>query len=499
MSRSLRVSLTHISFVKQAVNRKGFARQKDLAEYLQLSLSTINHFLNGKPVDNLNFIEICENLDLDYEKIADFTTTADNHKNVSNFSENQKTFEDCLSQCSNESLREALKLSFSVIKNLLSNHFFDVQNWEKISNQLNFNHEEVGDLGIDNVQANTSLNQSNISNLSKDKKMFEHYIERSSTEDRCYETISQPGSLLRIKASKRMGKSLLIDRILMEATNNNCQSVYLNVLEASEIISSSPNSLNEFLRWFCTMISRQLELTGELNDYWQDDLGSISNCTIYFQECLLPQINSPLVLALDEVDRIFDASFADNFLGMLRGWHDKAKSRPLWQKLRLVVAHSTEAYLPLNINHSPFNVGVPIELPEFNSEQIQQLAQQQGVIWDNLQVQQLISLLGGHPYLVQRAIYYLKNEQCLFQEMLEKSHTEEGIYSSHLRAHWLNLQQYPELLEAIKQVVEAHEPVRLETTLAFKLQSLGLVFFEGNNVKPRCNLYARYFQERFSL
>ncbi len=32
-----------------------------------------------------------------------------------------------------------------------------------------------------------------------------------------------------------------------------------------------------------------------------------------------------------------------------------------------MVVHSTEVYSSLDINHSPFNVGFPIELPEFNS------------------------------------------------------------------------------------------------------------------------------------
>lgn len=74
MSRSLKVSPQYIKQVKLALRRNRFARQIDLAEDLQLSRSTIGNFLNGKPVDYLNFYEICQKLGQDLEKIADFSS-----------------------------------------------------------------------------------------------------------------------------------------------------------------------------------------------------------------------------------------------------------------------------------------------------------------------------------------------------------------------------------------------------------------------------------------
>lgn len=52
--------------------------------------------------------------------------------------------------------------------------------------------------------------------------------------------------------------------------------------------------------------------------------------------------------------------------------------------MRLVVIHSTEVYVTLQLNQSPFsNVGFPIELPNFNSEQVQELAKRYGLTWEN--------------------------------------------------------------------------------------------------------------------
>jgi hypothetical protein len=288
-----------------------------------------------------------------------------------------------------------------------------------------------------------------------------------------------------------MGKTLLIDKILHQATQQNYRTVRLSLLLADGAVLTS---LDKFLRWFCVVVCKQLGLPTQLDDSWEEGLGSNYNCTMYFEDHLLPKINSPLVLALDEVDRIFSyPEIAEDFFGLLRAWHEEARSRSIWQKLRLVVAHSTEVYIPLNINRSPFNVGVPIELPELTPEQVQDLAERQGLNWDTSQVMELMSLVAGHPYLVQRAIYYLTRSEITFEQLLQTAYTESGIYSDHLRGHLCNLQQHSELATAMKKVVDATTSGQLEPMLAFKLQSLGLIKLDGNCVNTRCQLYSQYF------
>ncbi|TVP67917.1 MAG: XRE family transcriptional regulator [Leptolyngbya sp. LCM1.Bin17] len=63
--RSLKVHPTQIAQVKAAYGRSGCFNQKDLAEELGLSLDTLSKFLNGKPVDRMNALQICDRLSLD--------------------------------------------------------------------------------------------------------------------------------------------------------------------------------------------------------------------------------------------------------------------------------------------------------------------------------------------------------------------------------------------------------------------------------------------------
>jgi hypothetical protein len=166
----------------------------------------------------------------------------------------------------------------------------------------------------------------------------------------------------------------------------------------------------------------------------------------------------------------------------------------LWEKLRLVVVHSTEVYIPLNVNQSPFNVGLPIELPEFTSEQVYDLTQRHGLNWNASQVQQLMSIVGGHPYLVRVALYHIAAGQLTLDQLLQIASTEAGLYGDHLRRHLWTLQQHPQLAAAFTKVVTSCEAVELESVLAFKLHSMGLVQLRGNQVTPRFELYRQYFR-----
>ncbi|BAZ67705.1 hypothetical protein NIES4106_24620 [Fischerella sp. NIES-4106] len=319
------------------------------------------------------------------------------------------------------------------------------------------------------------------------------YVQRNSIEIICYETIVKPGSLIRIKAPKLMGKTSLINTILDHVNQYNYHTIYLDLSSVNHEILIN---LDKLLRWLCCMVGKKLNLENKLPDYWDTDiLGSNDNCTAYFEEYLLTEIDSPLVLSLDNLDKIFSyTEVIEDFLGMLRSWHEKGKILEIWQKLRLVIAHSTEVYIPLDINQSPFNAGVPIELLEFDHKQIRDLACLHNLKWDNTQVETLVSMIGGHPYLVRLAMYEVSSGNVTLEQLLQESTTEAGIYSNHLRGYLQLLQEVPELAQAFKMVVISPEPVELDSMQIYKLHSMGLVRRQDNYVMPRCDLYREYFQ-----
>jgi hypothetical protein len=324
------------------------------------------------------------------------------------------------------------------------------------------------------------------------------YIERVPYEQQCYTAIAQPGALIRLKAPRQMGKTSLMARILDRARDMGYRTVPLSFQHADRVVFAN---LNELLRWFCARIARKLRLRDRLDEYWTETYGSKDNCTIFFEDCLLVESDAPLVLGLDEVDRVFDyPTIADDFFSLLRAWYEDAgrgdSDSELWERLRLVVVHSTEVYIPMDINQSPFNVGLPVELSEFTTAQVEDLAQRHRLSWRSREVETLMHVVGGHPYLVRLALYHIAQQELTLVELVETAATEAGIYGDHLRWHLWNLQKYPELAEAFSEVILAESPVELRSVFAFKLHSMGLVHLQGDRVAPRFELYRDYFRDR---
>ena len=333
------------------------------------------------------------------------------------------------------------------------------------------------------------------------------YIERPPIEDRCYKAIVQPGALIRIKAPQKMGKTLLLEKILDYGRQQGYETVKLDLKLAD---NSTLTDLKTFLRWLCVNVSDTLNLEDKRDEYWQDNLGINTGCTRYFQRYLLLNINTYLIFAIDNFERLFEhPNIFSEFCLLLRSWYETAKQGDrmgkIWKKLRLVVVNSTEVYPTLDINRSPFNVGLAIELPEFNQQQIEEMVklyELNGLLPEN-GLNHLISLVGGHPYLLQEAITSLssananlKSQKMSLEELLTLAPTEQGIFSYHLRQQLEALQNDSQLEEGYKRVIVANEPAQLSSEITFKLHSLGLVKIVRNDCIASCNLYRQYFLAR---
>lgn len=348
-------------------------------------------------------------------------------------------------------------------------------------------------LGIELTTNNSNYNSTNSTNNQPQTtaKVGDFYIERPQDAE-CYQKILQPGALIRIKAPKLMGKTLLSHRILDYAKSQGYGTVYLN-------LNQLPcHDLDVFLQSFCVRVGDNLGLSDQLDKYWSKRLYSKVNCQRYFEQYLLASLSSPVVLCLDEVDRVFPyPDVAGEFLGLLRTWHEDAKNNQLWKNLRLIVVYSTEVYIELDINQSPFNVGEAVELSDFYLDKIQSLARLYGLNLSIESGQKLMGMVGGHPYLLNLAFSTLsKNPNMTMEHLLETAPTESGIYRHHLRELLNNLILHPNLLNPFKNLLTTTKALRLDAKATYLLESLGLVRAIGNDCIPRYNLYRQYFSNR---
>ncbi|PSN19435.1 serine/threonine protein kinase [filamentous cyanobacterium CCP5] len=318
------------------------------------------------------------------------------------------------------------------------------------------------------------------------------YIERPPAEADSFKTVLQPGALIRIKGARRAGKSSLMSRILDHAGRQGCQTVLLSFQLADRNIF---RDFNRLLQWFCASVGLGLKRPNRLADYWDELFGSQISCKSYFEQYLLAESAAPVVLGLDDVDRLFEyPELAGDFFSLLRTWHEEGKNQEVWKRLRLVVVHSTDVYIPLDANKSPFNVGLPVNLEALTTDQILELAHRYDLDWSRSQAQKLTELVGGQPYLVKKGLYHIWHQDTTLEELVKVGPGAEGIYGSHLQWQMLHLERQPELSQAFEQVLRS-EANSLSLSESLQLQRLGLIDWQDKYPVPSCRLYEEYFSQ----
>lgn len=320
------------------------------------------------------------------------------------------------------------------------------------------------------------------------------YVERKEIEQRCLRELVKPGALVRIKGPQRMGKTSLMMHLLDHATN---AGMRVSLIDLQLVDSNILSDLERFLRWLCAIIARRLSLP-RVTAEWDDIFGPKDNCTAHFEDHFFGS-GTPLVLALNHVDRLFNApELAEEFLVLVRAWHEMAKSQGPWEELRLILGYSTEMYMPLDVNHSPFNVGLAISLADWDAQTVLELAHRHGLAWSSRETDKLMHLIGGHPHLTRIALHHLAETGADLDEVLATAASDQGLFADHVKHLLWHLERRPALASAAAQVMRATKPIRIETELAFKLVSLGVVYISGDLVSPGRELYRRYLTARLS-
>jgi AAA domain-containing protein/protein kinase-like protein/TIR domain-containing protein len=319
------------------------------------------------------------------------------------------------------------------------------------------------------------------------------YVKRR--EDEVAErAIARQGATITIKGPRQMGKSSMLMRTMAAASQADKQVVFLDFqLFDHEALEDA----DTFFRQFCAWITDELEMEDRVDEYWARPLGNSQRTTRYMGRYLLKELGRPLLLAMDEVETVFETDFRSDFFSMLRSWHNDRAIKPRWRNLDIALVTSTEPYqLIENLNQSPFNVGDVIELGDFDRDHIAKLNVLHGTPVTEKGVDQLLGLLGGHPYLVRKALYLVSTGRQTLDELLEQAADEHGLFGDHLRNLFFRLHSNKDLVEGMRQVLRTQSCS--DDAIFWRLRGAGLVRRDGRLVVARCKLYSDYFQTRLN-
>lgn len=318
------------------------------------------------------------------------------------------------------------------------------------------------------------------------------YIERRA-DDQVKREALKSGTTTTICASRQTGKSSLLVRGVHHARENGRKVVDLDF---QRIDPDYLQTLDIFLRYFTEMIVRKLRLKlAEVEKAWCSSLGPKDKLTYLLEDYILPETEAPIVLAMDEVDRLLQTPFHTEFFGMLRSWHNSRAINDLWDLLNIVMVIVTEPHLLIyNTHQSPFNIGLRLYLDDFDEAQVRDLNHRYGVPLADDEIPRLMTMLNGHPYLTHKAIYTLVVEHMTWAELTKIAATDASPFRDHLRRHLWLLRDKPDLTDAMKSIIR--QGTCPDEALFYRLYRAGLVKGSSKACTCRCLLYEAYLQRR---
>jgi hypothetical protein len=319
------------------------------------------------------------------------------------------------------------------------------------------------------------------------------YVERKADELLKNE-VSIPGRTITICAARQTGKTSILFRGMEYAKQNGTSTVYLN---AQTIDKNHLASIEVFLRTFAEYIFFELGLdTEKINQYWSAFLTPQQKLNNLLQNYVFAQINSTIIIGMDEIDKLFETDYYSDFFALVRSWHDNRARDKRWEKLTIAMVISTEPYLLISNFQSPFNVGKTIYLEDFDDEQVAALNFRHNSPIEPTGVSLLVDLIGGHPYLTRQALYVMVTENLTWNELEKAAINVFGPFGSHLLRYVLLLQNEPIIEDTLKKII-LDQPC--SENIAYRLVRAGLVKKVGKTYKLRCSLYDKFFKDKYKL
>jgi hypothetical protein len=322
------------------------------------------------------------------------------------------------------------------------------------------------------------------------------YIERDGDAIIQDELAKAEGVTVTIRAPRQSGKTSLLVRAMAHAQQRTQRLIFID-LQAVERRFLEDYEL--FTRHIAARAALTLRLDPTIVDrLWQSSYAASDKLTIFFSDHVLADA-TPAVLAFDEADRLQDAPFRDDFFGLLRAWTNDRAINPFgspFERLNILQVIATEpSMLIQDINRSPFNVGTKIVLGDLTLPQVADLAQRYRAPIDASQRDELMRLLGGHPYLTSRGLYALVADHIGWSDLLQSAPTSGGLFGDHLRAQLTLLGTRPELRDAVRQVLTRGQCP--DEITFYRLVQAGLVRgTEAGSCQMRNELYTLYFRNK---
>ncbi|MEM6353826.1 MAG: AAA-like domain-containing protein, partial [Cyanobacteria bacterium P01_D01_bin.14] len=232
---------------------------------------------------------------------------------------------------------------------------------------------------------------------------------RADTE--LYEGLRK-GDFCYVLNSRQMGKSSLRVRTMAQLQSEGVACVAIQMTDIIEEEMSAEE-------WYAGVINSIVTDLGlDFDDFaWWDQhqhLSLVNRFSKFLDDVLLRLVETPLVIFIDEIDRILSLPFTVNgFFAVVRECFNKRADQPKYQRLTFaLLGVATPSDLIADKRSTPFNVGRAIELTGFTLSEAQPLAAGLAKVVPNPKavLAEILRWTGGQPFLTQKVCRLITKE-----------------------------------------------------------------------------------------
>jgi AAA-like domain/WD domain, G-beta repeat len=261
--------------------------------------------------------------------------------------------------------------------------------------------------------------------------------------------------------SRQMGKSSLRVRAIQKLTQDGvvCATIDPQTIGTQLDIS----------QWYGSIISSlvdsfRLKDRFDLDTWWEErerlKISPVMCLSDFISKVVLTQISQPIVIFVEEIDSLRRLEFeADDFFMLIRTFYEKRAQEPKFNRLSFAfIGVTTPRDLIRGKNHSPFNIGVAIEMSGFRLDEAQPLAQGLiGKVGDpQVVLGEVLKWTGGQPFLTQKLLDLVLREVAI-EHSNNMSAWIEQIVRDRIIENW-EAQDVPEHLKTLEdRVVKSDE------------------------------------------
>ncbi len=318
------------------------------------------------------------------------------------------------------------------------------------------------------------------------------YMVRSIDEETLLK-LRKPRGFVVVRGPRQIGKTSLIMRAFkaLTAEGSGMRGAYIDFQFMESDKFKDQNSV-----WLSlvTAISNQIKLKNWSPENWNPAKTHNENFLDFVDNFLFFEVDTPLLICMDETERLFGTNVQSGFFGAVRAYFNQSAMDRNLKNIRWLLSTSSEpGFFIKDLNQSPFNVGTQNYHASFDMEEIQEFADNLGVKLISGETERIFEYVGGRPYLTHLLLYNIGKKPDSRESIYDALKAGRSVFRNHLHRYLFHFQMEPELAEVMKDVVYGKGCDN--AMMVDRLEGAGLVCHdESLNVVPACRLYAVFFK-----